>query len=80
MDTESFETKTKAAKAKGFQTWLNKEETRMLLSTVPEVGDNEVFLGLLRSAYNNGYSMGEATILVAILGEYMASHGKGTAQ
>jgi hypothetical protein len=71
MDTKSLETNANEAKAKGFQAWLDKEETRMLFATVPEVSQHEVFLGLLRSSYNSGFSMGEGTIAVAILGEML---------
>ncbi len=64
---------SKDASEKAFQAWLNKDETRLLLSIIPETGHNEIFQGILRSAYSAGYLTGQAFLGLAMVQDLFES-------
>ncbi len=68
------------AKAKSFQDYMAKAETKLLLSMVPQLDNPDLLQTLLRGAYDAGHGAGQGNILIEMVGAMFAkpkAEGRG---
>lgn len=59
------------AQKSGFETWMNSETTRFMVSLIPAMDNKDALITLLRSAYASGFSCGSTAFAVDMLSCYM---------
>lgn len=64
LTKEQFEAKFQKDRKEGFDNWIARSETRILLSLL---GPSEHTEAVLRTAYEAGFSFGQATALIEVI-------------
>ncbi len=59
-----------------FEAWIESEEIRALIATIPSTGDNEVFQTILRSAHKAGFSSGHGMMVMALAKDILTSNSR----
>ena len=69
-EAQAFDIEHNKRRADGFDTWLKKDETKMLLSLLPMSHNDtqrEALIVVLRSAFGEGFNYGSASVALTFL-------------
>ncbi len=64
----------KERQAYAFEAWIESEEIRALIATIPSTGDNEVLQTILRSAHKAGFINGHGMVIMALAKDILNSN------
>lgn len=67
IDAVRIQAEFKEKSERQFVDWLERQETKLLLSMVPEATNPDVVKTLLRSAFDAGASCGQGQVMVSML-------------
>lgn len=67
MTKEEMKDRMAADQGRSFQAWLEKSETKLLMSMIPPANTPELLPTLLRSAFDAGNSSGQGAVLGEML-------------
>lgn len=59
------------AQKSGFESWMNSETTRFMVSLIPAGDNKDTLITLLRATYSAGFGCGTAAFAVDMLSRYM---------